>query len=219
MNDILKINQNISLPQGEENKKISEEKFREVSELYERHFIREMMKQMRATVPEGGFIKQNNAEKIFRDQMDDQYSEQWSKSGGIGLSSIIYDQLVQKFGSQNKIKDKLEKPMGPIEFNSKNKFLGFNNLNAKFITDSEKPSALTNPWVGTLLDKKYLEADQMQYRIKHDNGLESLILSRGTGLGLGASVSQGDTIQPGQQLGLTSPASPLFWALKINVSE
>ncbi len=236
MSDISKLNSLRPQPGLADKTQISDkaaatdEKFKEVSELYEKHFIREMMKQMRSTVHESGFIKQNNAEKIFRDELDDNYADQWGKAGGIGLSSIIYDQLIQKYGEKAGIKNRLEKPHGPIELNSKSNYSGLvssalkpntqkENLTFKFDTATDQKSEIKNPWVGTLLDKKYLEMDQIQYRIKHDNGLESLITTRGTGLGPDLHLSQGDELKPGQQLGWAQPASPLFWTVKTNVSE
>jgi len=189
------------------------------------------MKQMRSTVQESGFIKKNNAEKIFSDQLDDKYAEQWGKTGGFGLSTLIYDQLVQKFGTKMGLKAAVEKPHGPIDLNSKSNFSGITNpakptaaqdsdpVTFKFETDAKEKSEIKNPWAGTLLDKKYLEMDQIQYRIKHDNGLESLIMTRGTGLGPDQQLSPGDALQSGQQLGWATAASPLFWTVKTNVSE
>lgn len=215
-------------PMAEKKAQVTEEKFREVSDVYEKHFIREMMKQMRTTVPESGFIKKNNAEKIFQDQLDDQYASEWGKSGGIGLSNIIHDQLMQKYGAQFGLRAKIDKPVGPIELTSKANFSGptpQRNLDSKsatsfkFETDPDQRTKLKNPWAGTLLDKKYLEMDQIQYQIKHDNGLESLILTRGTGLGPDQQLSVGDKMEAGQQLGWVSSASPLFWTVKPNVSE
>src|SRR4051812_46863679 len=98
MADIGKLNSIKTLPLSEKKEKVTEEKFREVSDMYEKYFIREMMRQMRSTVHESGFIKQNNAEKIFRDQLDDQYADQWGKAGGMGLSDLIYNQLIDKYG-------------------------------------------------------------------------------------------------------------------------
>lgn len=217
--------------------KAADDKLHEVADMYEQHFIREMMKQMRSTVHESGFIKKNNAEKIFSDQLDDKYAEQWGKTGGFGLSTMIYDQLVQKFGTQMGLKAPVEKPQGPINLDSKANFSGISRspsvgnaavaqvsepMTFKFETDPQEKSPVKTPWAGTLLDKKYLEMDQIQYRIKHDNGLESLILSRGTGLGPGLpgqQLSPGDALQSGQQLGWATAASPLFWTVKENVSE
>ena len=233
MNEIPKINPLRQQLSPEDRAKKTDEKFREVSDMYEKYFIREMMKEMRSTVHESGFIKQNNAEKIFCDQLDDQISDQWGKAGGIGLSTIIHEQLVKRYGVQMGMKAAVEKPHGPIDLNEKSNFGGisaseFNSVEAKsksepvtfkFVTTPDQKSEIKNPWVGTLLDKKYLEMDQIQYRIKHDNGLESLISTRGTGLGPDLHLSQGDTIESGQQLGWASAASPLFWTVKTNVSE
>lgn len=230
MSDISKLNSIKSAPLTEKTNSVTDDKIRQVADLYEQHFIRAMMKEMRSTVQEGGFIKQNNAEKIFRDQLDDQYSEQWGKAGGIGLSNLIYDQIMEKFGTKLGLKAAVEKPVGPMNLDPKSNFSGFSsgknasapsaeNMTFKFQSPENEKTEITSPWAGTLLDKKYLEMDQMQYRIKHDNGLESLILTRGTGLGPEQKLSVGDAIEAGQQLGWTSSASPLIWTVKPNVSE
>ncbi len=232
MSEIGKTSSAIALnqPLKDKSNRVTEEKLREVSDLYENHFIREMMKQMRSTVQESGFIKQNNAEKIFRGQLDDQYADQWGKAGGIGLSNLIHDQLMEKFGEKLGLRAPIEKPQGPIKLDHKSLFSGVvgqpqskaietEPVTFKFQSPPEGQSQLKNPWAGTLLDKKYMDSDQMQFRIKHDNGLESLILTRGTGTGPEQKLSPGDTIQAGQQLGWLSAASPLFWTVRPNVSE
>lgn len=230
MSEIGKTNSAIALkqPLKEKSNKVTEEKLREVADLYENHFIREMMKQMRSTVHESGFIKQNNAEKIFRGQLDDQYADQWGKAGGIGLSNLIHDQLMEKFGEKLGLRAPIDKPQGPINLDHKAVFSGavgqLKNIENEPVTFKFQPPEheqlqLKSPWAGTLLDKKYMELDQMQFRIKHDNGLESLILTRGTGLGPEQKLSPGDTIKAGQQLGWLSAASPLFWTVRPNVSE
>ena len=251
MSEVGKLNPLKAAPLAEQNpKKVTDDKLKEVATMYERHFIREMMKQMRAIVQEGGFIKQSNAEKIFRDQLDDNYADQWAQSGGIGLSGMIYDQLMEKFGVRLGLKAAPEKPQGPIPVNEKMQFRGAtvqevkkavleDSLNvgkSEIAENSEKPevkapvtfqfskpdqekSQITSPWAGVLLDKKFLEMDRVQYRIKHDNGLESLIMTQGTGLGPDRKLSQGDAIAAGEPIGWMSGASPLFWTIKPNVSE
>ena len=232
MSEISKLNPLQQAPLTEKKSAVTEEKFREVAEMYEKHFIRQMMKEMRSTVQESGFIKQNNAEKIFRDQLDDQYADDWGKSGGIGLADLIHSQLMDKYGPQFGLKEKLAKPEGPIELTVKSNLTTLNvpkasgekpenattHLKIEFLDQETKKAELKNPWAGTLLDKKYLEMDQMQYRIKHDNGLESLILTRGTGLATNgqsdSNLSVGDEIKTGQQLGWVDAKSPVFWTIK-----
>lgn len=231
MAEISKLNSLIQAPLTEKKPQVTEQKFREVAEMYEKHFIRHMMKEMRSTVKESGFIKQNNAEKIFRDQLDDQYADDWGKSGGIGLADMIHSQLMDRYGTQLGLKEKMAKPAGPIDLTVKSNLTTLRGTGSgssdqathlKIEMDptnlENKPAELKNPWAGILLDKKYLEMDQMQYRIKHDNGLESLILTRGTGLAVSgqgdANLSIGDEIKTGQQLGWVNSKSPVFWTIK-----
>ncbi len=234
MAEISKLNPLIQAPLTEKKPQVTEQKFREVAEMYEKHFIRHMMKEMRSTVKESGFIKQNNAEKIFRDQLDDQYADDWGKSGGIGLADMIHSQLMDRYGTQLGLKEKIVKPAGPIDLTVKSNLTTLRGTGAETGNSDQtthlkieidpaanlenKPAELKNPWAGTLLDKKYLEMDQMQYRIKHDNGLESLILTRGTGLATNgqsdSNLSVGDEIKTGQQLGWVDAKSPVFWTIK-----
>lgn len=102
--------------------KSPDQKLRDVSDMYEKHFLREMMKAMRSTVHEGGFIQSNQAEKIFREQLDDHYVDKWGERGGIGLSDMIYKQLVDKFGPMMGMgvdKSGVGKPQGPLPFGKK----------------------------------------------------------------------------------------------------
>ncbi len=76
MSEINKLSQNKFIDLNKPATATSDEKLREVADLYEKYFIKEMMKNMKSTVAESGLIKKNNAEKIFEDQLDDQYSSE-----------------------------------------------------------------------------------------------------------------------------------------------
>jgi len=236
MSEIGKLNPLNAGPMAAKPKGVTEEKLREVADLYENQFIREMMKQMRATVHESGLIKKNNAEKIFSDQLDGQYADQWVQAGGIGLSDLIHQQLMDRYGEKLGLKQpEARMPQGPIDLNQKSNFAGMTKSSKSLVGAGSEPSdasttfkfqapateklEIKSPWAGVLLDKKYLDMDQMQFRIKHDNGLESLIMTRGTGLGPDQNAAVGDRIEAGQPLGWVSSASPLFWTLKPDVSE
>lgn len=73
-----------------------DDKLKEVSKLYERQFLQEMVKAMRSTVDHSEFSKPSMAENIYKDQLFDQYAEQWVESGGNGLAKQIYDELKDK---------------------------------------------------------------------------------------------------------------------------
>lgn len=229
-------NQNPFLPKPVD--KTPEEKLRQVADLYEKQFMREMLKSMRSTVGESGLVKTNQAEKIFRDQLDDEYVNQWNQKGGLGLSDLIYDQLVEKYGAQMGInKNKLEKPIGPVQLSAIDQFkisrmpnpagdqksiqyrieinpqsiIGStkDQVQSPLAVDSEETSAANEvlaPWGGKIVRKLMTQADEQAIEISHDNGLVSRLNFRGqTGL------NEGDTIEPGQKIGLLDENSKMFF--------
>lgn len=73
-----------------------DDKLKHVSKLYERQFLQQMMKAMRNTVDHSEFSKPSMAENIYKDQLFDQYAEQWVENGGNGLADQIYRELKDK---------------------------------------------------------------------------------------------------------------------------
>ncbi|MBC7753396.1 MAG: rod-binding protein [Moraxellaceae bacterium] len=208
---------------------VSKEKLREVADMYEKHFLKEMMKQMKSTVSEGsGMFKKNNAEKIFQEQLDDEHAGQWNKQGSFGLSNLIYDQLMDRYGSQFGLKENLEKPSGPIELDQKKHDIKNLNSTDEFSLkiESKEPAgasienqAVKNPWAGTLQSKELINDDHTLYKIKHDNGLESLITIQGGASEKSRFLSSGDYLQAGDEIGLARKTSPLFWTVRSNLNE
>lgn len=79
---------------ADEMKAHQERQMKEAAQSYEKYFLNEMVKAMRSTVhKEDGLIKQNFAEQIFSENLDQEYVDNWSKSGGVGLADLIYQQL------------------------------------------------------------------------------------------------------------------------------
>lgn len=201
-----------------------EQKIREVSAMYEKHFLGEMMKAMRSTVHEGGFVQSNQAEKIFKEQLDQEYVDKWGAKGGIGLADLIYNQMVDKYGVQMGIRNPVEKPHGPLPLKEKDLFtaksfqqtsspkspsISFRfDKNVLGVNDGNKPIPVTNPWDGILLGKKSLGNEEMLMDINHDNGLRSQMVYKG----VPAGIKIGDKIQTGETLGVLSPeAKSFFW--------
>lgn len=87
---------------------------KKASKLYEKQFLKEMVKAMRGTVSHSKMTQPSMAEKIYKDQLDDQYVDEWVETGGTGFSKIIYDQMVDRFYPQLKgqVQKKI-KPLGP----------------------------------------------------------------------------------------------------------
>lgn len=197
-------------------------KLREVSDMYEKHFLREMLKSMRSTVQESGFIKSNQAEKIFKEQLDDQYVEKWGERGGIGLSNMIYEQLLNKFGEQMGIRPVVMKPMGPIKMDDKSNYQAkpFQHpgkkeaVSYRYDVQSADPQAAKDikaPWDGVLLGTRKLADEQTMLEIEHDNGLKSQLVFNG---GLSKNLT-GQKVQAGETLGfLSNEAKSLYWTIE-----
>ncbi len=56
-------------------------------------FIYYLLKEMRATVPKSDFISGGKAEEIYTLMLDTQLAKDLSSKGGIGLSSMLLNQL------------------------------------------------------------------------------------------------------------------------------
>ncbi len=216
---------------GRPQQKSADEKLKDVSKMYEKHFLGEMMKAMRSTVHESGFIQVNQAEKIFREQLDGEYVDKWSEKGGIGLSSMIYDQLVQRYGAQLGIAKKELKPMGPIALNEKSNFTahqfhhpgrGKDSMSYRISRTTPPPIAgakaveasenqVKAPWGGTLRAVRNLVDKQTMVEIEHDNGLKSQVVFRGEV----SQIETGKKVQAGETLGiLSSEAKSLYWTVE-----
>jgi flagellar protein FlgJ len=207
--------------------KTPEQKLQDVSKMYEKHFLGEMMRAMRSTVQEGGFVQANQAEKIFREQLDQEYVNKWGEQGGIGLSNLIYQQLVDKFGIQMGIRSPVAKPQGPIALTEKSDYTGhqfqhpgkkdavsyrFDRVQNSENSDGKKMDAeVKAPWDGVLLEKKSLVDNQTMLEFGHDNGLKSQMVFKG---GAG-KLNVGERVQAGDTVGLLgNEAKSLYWSVE-----
>jgi flagellar protein FlgJ len=66
---------------------------RAASEQFESLLLNFMIREMRATVPEGTLLPKSMAEEIFTERLDQKIACDMAESGGIGLSRLIFDQL------------------------------------------------------------------------------------------------------------------------------
>lgn len=210
-----------------------DQQLRNVANLYEKQFLREMVKAMRTTVTESELIPTSQGEKIFREQLDNEYAEKWGDKGGIGLSNLIYTQLIDRFGPALGI-TKIDKPMGPmklpqnpaavaqassgqeaptqaprVNFPSPNK-IALEILRPHMLSDEAQE--VTNPWSGILSDRKEVGTDLTLMEVFHDNGLKSQFSFRGQSLGL----ELGSRVEAGETLGrLTPDAKSLWWNISL----
>lgn len=99
-------------------KKVSETgdegKLREVCDQFESIFINMMFKNLRETQSEDTLIPKGQGQKIFEGMMDEELSNEMAKSGGFGISDVMYQQLSKQYGigdeaTENQPKDSPKK--------------------------------------------------------------------------------------------------------------
>ncbi|OQW50370.1 MAG: hypothetical protein A4S09_00835 [Proteobacteria bacterium SG_bin7] len=181
-------------------------KIMRAAQMYETQFLREMVRAMRKTVNESAIIKTNMAEKIFREQLDDEYVDQWvNVKGGVGLSNLIYDQIVDRYGQQLGI----QKPNGPLNQKNEIKLKSLKPTDTKGMSIKLKgdQASVHSPWSGKVA-QSFRTPDGLQtVKINHPNGLNSLLRFMGeTDEHLnGKQVNAGDIVG--------STAGLLEWAI------
>jgi flagellar protein FlgJ len=218
---ISKLNSNLNNSAPTDLAQKMDQKLKDVGTLYEKQFLREMVKQMRSTISESSLVPSSMGEKIFREQLDQQYVETWGDNGGIGLGNLIYKQLLNQFGERFGIRDKMVKPKGPLPLDQKTQFKFQNQNTMMFSRDGLTDVAttpITVPWSGRLLGQHPLGEGQNLIEIEHDNGLKSQLVFKGQILGLDKNfdknLDKGVELVAGQKIGLLSPDSQkLFWKI------
>lgn len=61
---------------------------------FESLFVHMLLKEMRSTVPEGGFIEKSTAREMFEDMYDQEIAKHISKTNdGVGLAKVLYEQM------------------------------------------------------------------------------------------------------------------------------
>ncbi len=199
----------------------------DASKMYEKHFLTEMVKAMRTTVTPTD--EPSMGQKIYAEQLDQQYVDKWSEKGGIGLSDIIYEQVKERFYPDKSAIGM--KPIGPLPINKggiqikvdETKPMGIPILNSK---GEVKPDLsyryqiptgpegqdlrdVTAPWGGEVV-QMFQHDDRQVLKVAHDQGLVSTINYVGTAVAL----NKGDVVEAGQKIGKLSPdTSELTWQI------
>ena len=65
---------------------------------FEVHFMQQIMRNMRKTVPENPDLMNSRGYQVFRGMLDDQYAEIAARSQGFGLAELIVKQLLESQG-------------------------------------------------------------------------------------------------------------------------
>lgn len=209
-----------------------DKKLRDVAQLYEKHFLREMVKAMRSSVSESELVQKGMGEKIYAEQLDNEYVEQWGGAGGVGLSELIYQNIKQKYFPDQAPHPTSQGEILPIEKKEifKIEQAPSSVQDAKTYELDEPPSEggktssykiKLNPYVasrvvkapsdGRIVSQFRFDDQFTQFNIEHQNGISSTLTLNGK------SVIRPDQteVSAGQDLAILSPeAKEFFWVLK-----
>lgn len=202
-------------PQQQTTQKELDNRMKDAAKMYEKMFLREMVKAMRNTVKPGSLTKPSMAENIFKEKLDSQYIESWGDNGGVGLANVIYDQLKERFG--NSKGPMMLRPQGPLPIkkgttikvdDSKKQVIPTQSLLNQpkdiqsFIIDmneaaGKEDAVVTMPWDGKIKNIVKNEQGQNLIKIDHENGLTSTLGFSGSV----ESIKSGDEMLAGLKLG------------------
>ncbi len=70
-------------------------KLKAVARQFEAVFINQMVSEMRKTISRSEFLPEGPGEKVYQAMLDSDYAEKMADSDQIGLSKMIYQQLLR----------------------------------------------------------------------------------------------------------------------------
>ena len=97
--DVMKIKGGISL-KGEQ--KDSDKELKKVTQDFEAIFLRQLLKVMRGTIPESGFLAGSNSMSIYESMMDEVLAQNAAEMNKTGLGEQIYNYLIRNRSQENK---------------------------------------------------------------------------------------------------------------------
>lgn len=220
----MKIQNGISLKPLDPEQRAAQQdaKLREAAKMYETHFLDEMVKAMRSTVHhDQGFLKPNMTEKIFSEQLDQQYVKGWADKGGVGLADMIYNQIREKYYGTTKRDFSHPQKMLPIQPSSHGDSIRIKavplpikstSLEYRFeVQDpSGSPHEVQAPLPGKVKSATQLADGWSVVQLDHGRGLSSELTFPGTL----APIAGASQVEPGQKLGVIDLKRPvLAWKL------
>ncbi len=96
INTAVSVPKNLSPTIGSGDKKIDREKLKKACTGFEALFMAQMLKSMRQTIPETGFLGKGLGNDIYQGFMDQELSQKLSQSKGLGLGKVIYRQMLKR---------------------------------------------------------------------------------------------------------------------------
>ena len=87
------------LEQAQKNQ--DEKKMMDACRQFESVFVNMLLKNMRSSIPEGGFIERSYPREMFEGMFDEKMAEEIAKGQGMGLAKQMYGQLSRSMKIKN----------------------------------------------------------------------------------------------------------------------
>jgi flagellar protein FlgJ len=196
------------------------EKVEEAAKLYEKTFLREMVKAMRGTTSFGE--KPSMGEGIYKDELDSEYVDSWGEHGGIGLANLIYDQIMERYfnstGDGHSLKGQgsgiplTDKDVSRVVRIKNSEIPGQVPLRVELKNSADgSPSKLKMPWNGEVVSNTQLEGGKTALTLSHGPSLRSTLIFKGVAA---ADAQPGARLEQGKTVGILSPEiHSFFWNL------
>ncbi len=78
---------------ADKDKELADGRLREACQQLEGVFWHLLLRSMRKTIPDGGFLGQSSEERIYQDLLDEQYAMLLARQDKAGIGRILYEQL------------------------------------------------------------------------------------------------------------------------------
>jgi flagellar protein FlgJ len=191
------------------------------AKMYEKEFLREMVKAMRGTISYGA-MKPGMAENIYRGELDSHYVDTWGENGGVGLADLIYNQIMERYFSTTA--GKSIKQQGSIALTDrdvsrvarmKSDIPGQVGLKVdvnRASGEASSPVHLNAPWASEVLSNVRVEGGKTALTLGHGPGLRSTLIFDGVAA---AGLERGAKIEKGRTVGILGPdVDSFFWNLQ-----
>jgi flagellar protein FlgJ len=84
---------------------LPDEKIKEKCKEFESLFVNFLLKEMRATVHDTGFISGGKAEEYYTAMLDTEFAKEIASGKGVGLSAMLYEQMKTVNGQETITKE------------------------------------------------------------------------------------------------------------------
>ncbi len=87
-------------------KKLDDSKMKEIANDFEAMVFRQLLKEMRKTIPKDGILGSSFATDMYTDIVDDHLAKQLAETSDLGIDRLIYDELKMKESSESRREEK-----------------------------------------------------------------------------------------------------------------